>query len=137
MTSSKTYRQLAVLVCKFGLDRQHPAVGAAAGFFLSSFQAGAGDYRGIYGRQYTPNYSAAITELLLRAGYEGSAQVETCAWMDILPRVFDFRFEVYEFAARQIDDLLAEAVADRARKNHTELFALVRHRIDTGMRAFG
>ena len=57
--------------------------------------------------------------------------------MDILPRVFDFRFEVHEFAARQIDDLLAEAVADRARKNDTELFALVRHRIDAGMRAFG
>ena len=77
----ETYRQLAVLVCKFGLDRQHPAVGAAAAF-LSSFQTGAGDYRGIYGRQYTPNYSAAITELLLRAGYEGSAQVEnTMRWL--------------------------------------------------------
>ena len=71
----ETYRQLGVLVCKFGLDRQHPAVAAAAGF-LSSCQTEAGDYRGIYGRQYTPNYSAAITELLIRAGYEGSAQVE-------------------------------------------------------------
>ena len=30
----------------------------------------------MYGRQYTPNYSAAITELLIRAGYDGSAQVE-------------------------------------------------------------
>ena len=64
-----------MLVCKFGLDRQHPAVAAAAGF-LSSCQTGAGDYRGIYGRQYTPNYSAAITELLIRAGYEHTAQVE-------------------------------------------------------------
>jgi hypothetical protein len=71
----ETYRQLGVLVCKFGLDRRRPAVAAAAGF-LSSFQTEAGDYRGIYGRQYTPNYSAAITELLVRAGYEGSAQVE-------------------------------------------------------------
>ena len=71
----ETYRQLGVLACKFGLDRQHPAVAAAAGF-LSSCQTEAGDYRGIYGRQYTPNYSAAITELLIRAGYEGSAQVE-------------------------------------------------------------
>jgi hypothetical protein len=71
----ETYRQLGVLVCKFGLDHQHPAVAAAAGF-LSSCQTEAGDYRGIYGRQYTPNYSAAITELLIRAGYEGSAQVE-------------------------------------------------------------
>ena len=65
----ETFRQLGVLVCKFGLDRQHPAVAAAARF-LSSCQTEAGDYRGIYGRQYTPNYSAAITELLIRAGYE-------------------------------------------------------------------
>jgi hypothetical protein len=71
----ETYRQLGVLVCKFGLDRHDPAVAAAAGF-LSSCQTQAGDYRGIYGRQYTPNYSAAITELLIRAGYDGSAQVE-------------------------------------------------------------
>ena len=77
----ETYRQLGVLVCKFGLDRQHPAVAAAAGF-LSSCQTGAGDYRGIYGRQYTPNYSAAITELLIRAGYDRSAQVEnTMRWL--------------------------------------------------------
>lgn len=77
----ETYRQLAVLVCKYGLDRRHPAVAGAARF-LSSFQAGAGDYRGIYGRQYTPNYSAAITELLIRAGYEGSARVDkTMRWL--------------------------------------------------------
>lgn len=77
----ETYRQLAVLVRKFELDRQHPAVAAAA-TFLSSFQSEAGDYRGIYGRQYSPNYSAAITELLLRAGYEGCAQVEnTMRWL--------------------------------------------------------
>ena len=77
----ETYRQLGVLVCKFRLDRRHPAVAGAAAF-LSSFQTGAGDYRGIYGRQYTPNYSAAITELLIRAGYEGSAQVErTMRWL--------------------------------------------------------
>lgn len=77
----ETYRQLGVLVCKFGLDRRHPAVAAAAAF-LSSAQAGTGDYRGIYGHQYTPNYSAAITELLIRAGYEHSAQVEnTLRWL--------------------------------------------------------
>ena len=77
----ETYRQLGVLVCKFGLDHHHPAVAAAAAF-LSSFQTEAGDYRGIYGHQYTPNYSAAITELLIRAGYQGSAQVEkTMRWL--------------------------------------------------------
>jgi len=77
----ETYRQLGALVCKFGLDRRHPAVAAAA-TFLSSFQTGAGDYRGIYGRQYTPNYSAAITEVLIRAGYGHTAQVEnTLRWL--------------------------------------------------------
>ena len=77
----QTYRQVAVLVCKYGLDRQHPAFPAAA-VFLASFWTEAGDYRGIYGRQCTPNYSVAITELLLRAGYVGSAQVEnTMRWL--------------------------------------------------------
>ena len=77
----ETYRQLGVLVCKFGLDHRHPAVAAAAEF-LSFFQTEAGDYRGIYGHQYTPNYSAAITELLIRAGYEHSAPVEnTMRWL--------------------------------------------------------
>lgn len=71
----ETYRQLGVLVCKFGLGRHHPAVAAAAAF-LSNFQTEAGDYRGIYGHQYTPNYSAAITELLIRAGFDHTAQVE-------------------------------------------------------------
>jgi hypothetical protein len=77
----ETYRQLGVLVCKFGLDRRHPAVAAAA-TFLSSCQAETGDYRGIYGRQHTPNYSAAITEVLIRAGYDRAAQVEnTLRWL--------------------------------------------------------
>ncbi len=77
----ETYRQLGVLVCKFGLDRHHPAVPAAAAF-LSNFQTEAGDYRGIYGHQYTPNYSAAITELLIRAGFDHTAQVEnTMRWL--------------------------------------------------------
>jgi hypothetical protein len=69
-----------VLVCKYGLDHHHPAVAAAV--FLSTFQTEAGDYRGIYGHQYTPNYSAAITELLIRAGLDHTAQVEnTMRWL--------------------------------------------------------
>ncbi len=77
----ETYRQLGVLVATYGLTREHPAVRGAAAF-LSSFQAKAGDYRGIYGRQHTPNYSAAITELLILAGFEGTAQVERAmAWL--------------------------------------------------------
>ena len=55
----ETYRQLAVLVCKFGLDHRHPAIAGAAAF-LSSFQGEAGDYRGIYGRQYTPDRQSVV-----------------------------------------------------------------------------
>lgn len=73
----ETYRQLGILVHKFGLDHRHPAIGAAAEF-LRSFQTDIGDYRGIYGCQYTPNYSAAITELLITAGYGRSPQVQHC-----------------------------------------------------------
>jgi hypothetical protein len=71
----ETYRQLGFLVYKFELDRRHPAVQRAADF-LATFQTAAGDYRGIYGNQYTPNYSAAITELLVLTGFESTPQVE-------------------------------------------------------------
>jgi hypothetical protein len=64
----ETYRNLGFLVEKFGGTRKHPAVPKAAEFLFSR-QTPAGDFRGIYGRQYTPNYSAGIMELLIKAGY--------------------------------------------------------------------
>ncbi|MGB7538439.1 MAG: prenyltransferase/squalene oxidase repeat-containing protein [Anaerolineales bacterium] len=64
----ETYRNLGFLVEKFGFTRAHPAIQQAAAF-LFSFQTAAGDFRGIYGTQYSPNYSAAIMELLIKAGY--------------------------------------------------------------------
>jgi hypothetical protein len=70
----ETYRQLGILIYRYELNRQHPAIERAAHFLLS-FQTHAGDFRGIYGSQFTPNYSAAITELLVKAGYEASPQV--------------------------------------------------------------
>ena len=77
----ETYRRLGFLVYKFGLDRRHPAIARAAEF-LQSFQTQAGDYRGIYGNQYSPNYSAAITELLILSGYENTPQVDrTMDWL--------------------------------------------------------
>jgi len=77
----ETYRQLSGLVHRFGFDRRHPAVEAAKGF-LATFQTADGDYRGIYGPQYTPNYSAAITEVLIHAGYGRDPQVEaTMRWL--------------------------------------------------------
>lgn len=70
----ETYRQLGVLIYKFEMNRRHPAVQRAVRFLLS-FQSDAGDFRGIYGDQYSPNYSAAITELLIRAGYQSRREV--------------------------------------------------------------
>jgi hypothetical protein len=64
----ETYRMLGLLVEKYGLDRKHDAMTPAAEF-LFSFQTAEGDFRGIYGNQYTPNYSAGIMELLIKAGY--------------------------------------------------------------------
>jgi hypothetical protein len=64
----ETYRQLGLLVEEFGLDRTHPAIGRAAQF-LFGHQTEEGDFRGIYGRQYSPNYTAGIMELLVKAGF--------------------------------------------------------------------
>jgi hypothetical protein len=64
----ETFRNLGFLVEKFGITREHPALKKAAEY-LFSIQTPAGDFRGIYGTQYTPNYSAGIMELLIKAGY--------------------------------------------------------------------
>lgn len=64
----ETYRNLGILVEEFGLDKTHPVISRAAEY-LFSFQTKTGDFRGIYGNQVSPNYSAAIAELLIKAGY--------------------------------------------------------------------
>lgn len=71
----ETLRQLSILVAKYGFTREHPSVAAAVDY-LTGFQTSAGDFRGIYGNQYTPYYTAAITELFIRTGYEQSQPVE-------------------------------------------------------------
>ncbi|MBI3480038.1 MAG: hypothetical protein HY016_06740 [Nitrosomonadales bacterium] len=71
----ETYRNLALLVEEYGLNNRHPAIQTAAEY-LFSFQTKEGDIRGIYGDQYSPNYSAAITELLIKAGYENDARIQ-------------------------------------------------------------
>jgi hypothetical protein len=71
----ETYRQLGFLVEKFGFHRRHPGLRRAAEF-LFAHQTAEGDFRGIYGRQYTPNYSAGMMELLVKAGYRGDPRVE-------------------------------------------------------------
>jgi hypothetical protein len=70
----ETYRNLGFLVEKFGIDRRCPALSNAAEFLLGC-QTEKGDLRGIYGNQYSPNYSAAILELLIKAGYESDTRV--------------------------------------------------------------
>ncbi len=64
----ETYRMVGELVEKFGMTRDHSAMRQAAEY-LFSYQTNEGDFRGIYGTQYSPNYSAAIMELLIKAGY--------------------------------------------------------------------
>jgi hypothetical protein len=71
----ETYRNLGILVEQYGFNRNHPAIQKAAEY-LTLFQSPQGDFRGIYGDQYTPNYSAGITELLIKAGYANDARIE-------------------------------------------------------------
>ena len=64
----ETYRMLGILVEKYGFVRTHPALQKAADF-LFGFQTDEGDFRGIYGTQYTPNYTGGIMELLIKSGF--------------------------------------------------------------------
>jgi hypothetical protein len=71
----ETYRRLGQLVEKHGMNRAHPAIELCAEFLFGK-QTEEGDFRGIYGRQYTPNYTAGILELLIKAGYADDARTE-------------------------------------------------------------
>jgi hypothetical protein len=71
----ETYRRLGQLVEKYGMNKTNPAIELCAEFLFGK-QTREGDFRGIYGRQYTPNYSAGIMELLIKAGYNDDARIE-------------------------------------------------------------
>lgn len=71
----ETYRQLGFLIEKYGFNKKHPVIEKAAEC-LFSFQTEEGDFRGIYGNQYSPNYSAAIMELLIKAGYSTDTRID-------------------------------------------------------------
>jgi len=71
----ETYRILGVLVEKYGLNNKHHAIRNAAEFLFTR-QTYEGDFRGIYGNQYSPNYSAGIMELLIKSGYDGYSRIE-------------------------------------------------------------
>jgi hypothetical protein len=64
----ETFRQLGYLVEYFGFDKRHPAI-IKAREFIFSYQTEEGDIRGIYWNQYSPNYSAGLFELFIKAGY--------------------------------------------------------------------
>jgi hypothetical protein len=49
----------------YGLNKKHAAIKKAAEY-LFLFQTNEGEFRGMYGNQYSPNYSASITEFLIR-----------------------------------------------------------------------
>lgn len=70
----ETYRNLRDLVEKYGFTRKHEAIQKAAEF-LFNFQTEEGDFRGIYGTQYTTTYSGAIMELLIKAGYDNDPHI--------------------------------------------------------------
>lgn len=70
----ETFRQLGYLVELYGLTTAHPAIGKAADF-LFGCQTDTGDIRGILGTQYTPYYTAAMLELLIKAGYADDRRV--------------------------------------------------------------
>ncbi|WP_433875805.1 prenyltransferase/squalene oxidase repeat-containing protein [Sinomonas atrocyanea] len=77
----ETYRQLGFLVEMFGVTREHPALAAAAEYVLAH-QSPDGDLRGIYGSQYSPNYTAGLLELLVKAGYAGDPRIESAfSWL--------------------------------------------------------
>lgn len=71
----ETFRVLGELVEKYGMVNRHPAIQKAAKY-LFSCQTEEGDFRGIYGTQYSPNYSAAIMELLIKAGYGADPRIK-------------------------------------------------------------
>jgi hypothetical protein len=76
----QTYKTTAELVEFYGLNKKHEAIRKAADY-LFSFQTEEGEFRGIYGNQYSPNYSAGITEFLIKAGFHGTRIGKSLEWL--------------------------------------------------------
>lgn len=70
----ETYRALGELVEKHGLHKGHPTIRRASRYILGH-QSVDGDIRGIYGNQYSPNYTAGFLELLTKAGLASDPHV--------------------------------------------------------------
>jgi hypothetical protein len=76
----QTYKTVAELVEFYGLNKKHEAIRKAAEY-LFSFQTKDGEFRGMYGNQYSPNYSASISEFLIKAGYNGVRIEKSLNWL--------------------------------------------------------
>jgi hypothetical protein len=76
----QTFKTVAELVEFYGLTNRHEAIRDAAKY-LFSFQTPEGEFRGMYGNQYSPNYSASITEFLIKAGYNGKRIKKSLQWL--------------------------------------------------------
>ena len=83
----QTYKIVAELVEFYGLNKNHEAIRKAAEY-LFSFQTKEGEFRGMYGNQYSPNYSASVTEFLIKAGYNGIRVEKSLNWL-LTMRQFD------------------------------------------------
>jgi len=73
----ETYRNLGVLVEIFGFNKFHSSIQRAAEYIFST-QTKEGDFRGIYGTQYSPNYSGGLLELLVKAGFHEDPEIKKC-----------------------------------------------------------
>lgn len=71
----ETYLQISYLVEKYGFTKEHSAISKAFDFFITH-QDTVGDIRGIYANQYSPNYTAAIIELFIKAGYHNDKRID-------------------------------------------------------------
>lgn len=71
----EVFKNLGILVEKYGLNSQNPAVSRAAKYVFSC-QSEEGDIRGILGNQYMPYYCGAIMALLIEAGYQEEPSIE-------------------------------------------------------------
>ena len=76
----QTHKTVAELVEFYGLNKKHDAISKAADY-LFSFQTNEGEFRGMYGNQYSPNYSASITEFLIKAGFDDARIEKSLSWL--------------------------------------------------------
>jgi hypothetical protein len=70
----QTFRNLRVLVERYGFTTAHESIPAAADYIFSC-QTEEGDIRGILGNQYMPYYHGAILALLIKAGFGADLRV--------------------------------------------------------------